>query len=153
MGFLNKLLGFRWSIYFVRNKNQLIYAMHENSVMELIDYVMVGYFKKGEKPVEPWSLYLNFNRKNKSIKLGPEHFNGLKKTPTLINAIQTIDPDWDVRRGEPVLIEVATKKYLKIRGPSMIELMEQKMNPQEILDIMNSEPDFYSVMDKVFGMS
>ncbi len=35
MGFLNKLFGFRWSLYIVQNENQLTYAMHEHSVMRM----------------------------------------------------------------------------------------------------------------------
>lgn len=35
MGFLNKLFGFRWSLYIVQNGNQLAYAMHEHSVIRL----------------------------------------------------------------------------------------------------------------------
>ena len=114
MGLLNKLFGFRWSLYIVRNENELIYAMHEHSVIELIDWVMVRYFEKGLSPIYPWSLYLNFNKKHKKIKLQSSYFNGLKVSDELMNQIYAIDPGWDVKPGEPVLVEVATKKNLKL---------------------------------------
>jgi len=114
MGFLNKLFGYRWSLYVIRNENELIYAMHEHSVIELIEWVLFGYFEKGLSPVEPWSLYLNFNKKHQRIKLGLQYFNGRKINNELINQIQSIDPGWDIKRGEPVFMEAATKKTLKI---------------------------------------
>lgn len=73
LGFFNKLFGFRWSLYVVENGNVLTYAMHEHAVMAMVGYVM-KYFADGGQPVEPWSLYLNFNHNHQSIKLGPEHF-------------------------------------------------------------------------------
>jgi hypothetical protein len=36
MGILNKLLGFRWSLYIVQNEKVLIYDMHCHSVMKIV---------------------------------------------------------------------------------------------------------------------
>ena len=36
MSFLNKFLGFRWSLYVVKNKNQLAYVMHEHSALRMV---------------------------------------------------------------------------------------------------------------------
>ncbi|MBI4001266.1 MAG: hypothetical protein HY348_05730 [Nitrospira defluvii] len=106
MGLLNNLPGFRWSLYIVRNGNQLAYAMHEHSVIRMAGYVM-GYFADGGRPVEPWSLYLNFNPKHQTIKLGPEHFtpDGENITPALLREIESIDPGWKVKGAEPVFEE------------------------------------------------
>ena len=148
MGLLNKIFGFRWSLYVVRNENELIYAMHEHSVIELIDWVMVGYFEKGLSPVKPWSLYLNFNKKHKKIKLKSAYFNGLRISDELMNAIQTIDPGWNVKAGEPVLVEVATKKNIKLRE----HIPGEKIDIQKMLDNINKprELTFNSIMDEVF---
>ncbi len=115
MGFLNKLFGFRWSLYVVQNGNKLAFAMHEHSVMRMLGYVM-GYFADGGRPVEPWSLHLNFNHKHQTIKLGPEHFtlDGENVTHVLIQQIESIDPGWKVKGAEPVFEEAATTKRIKI---------------------------------------
>ena len=149
MGIFNKLFGFRWSLYIVQNENQLAYAMHEHSVMRIAGYVM-GYFADGGKPVSPWSLYLNFNQKHTSFKLLPEHFtpDGENITAILIQQIESIDPDWQVKGSEPVFEEAATKKRIKISehtsGKIDIQAMLEKLNkPREIT--------FYSIMYEVFG--
>lgn len=149
MGLLNKLFGFRWSLYIVQNENQLAYAMHENSVVRMVGYVM-GYFADGGKPVEPWSLYLNFNHKQQTIKLGPEHFtpDGENVSPALILQIESIDPGWQVKGGKPIFEEAATKKRIKIT-----EYTPGRIDIQAMFDNIDkpSELTFNSVMDEVFG--
>lgn len=149
MGFLNKFFGYRWSLYIVQNGSQTAYAMHEHSVMQMLGYVM-GYFAKGGRPVEPWSLYLNFNQKNQTIKLGPEHFtlDGENVTAALILQIESIDANWKVKGAEPIFEEAVTKKRIKINehppGKIDINAMFECINkPREIT--------FYMVMDTVFG--
>jgi len=149
VGLLNKLFGFRWSLYIVQDGNKLAYAMHENSVVRMLGYVM-GYYSNGGRPVEPWSLHLNFNHKQKSIELGPEHFSstGENVTPELIRQISAIDSGWKVKGNEPVFEDAVTKKKLKIsnRGSGEIDL-------QAMIDNVGSakEPTFHSVMGQVFG--
>lgn len=149
MGVLNNLFGFRWSLYIVQNGTQLAYAMHEHSVIGMVGYVM-GHFADGARPVEPWSLYLNFNHKHQTIKLGPEHFtpDGEDVTPLLIQQIESIDPGWRVKGGEPVFEEAVTKKRLKIT-----EYTPGKIDFQAMFDNIDKprEPTFYRVMDEVFG--
>ena len=149
MGMWNKLLGFRWSLYVVQHDNQLAYAMHENSVLRMVGYVM-HYFADGGRPVDPWSLYLNFNHKHKTIKLQPEHFtsNGENITKLLIQQIEAMDPGWQVKGGEPIFEEAATKRRLKITEHEL-----GKIDLQKMMDSINKprEVTFYSVMDGVFG--
>jgi hypothetical protein len=149
MGFFNKLLGFRWSLYIVRDGNQLVYAMHEHSVFGMIGYVM-SCFANGGKPVEPWDLYLNFNHKHQLIKLGPEHFSsdGKQVTPLLIQQIESIDPGWRVKGGEPVFEDAVTKKRIKIT-----DHVPGKFDLQAMLDNIDKtpEPTFFSILDEVFG--
>ncbi len=149
MGFFNKFFGFRWSLYIVQNGTQLTYAMHEHSVIRMLGYVM-GYFANGGRPVEPWSLLLNFNRKHQTIKLGPEHFtsDGKYVTPALIQQIESIDPGWKVEGAKPVFEEAATKKRIKIS-----EYTPGHSNIQSMLDNIHKpgELTFYSVMDEIFG--
>ena len=145
MGFLNKLFGFRWSLYIVQNGNQLAYAMHEHAVIGMIGYVM-GYFADGGRPVEPWSLYLNFNHKHKSIKLEPEHFtpDGKNVIPLLIQQIESLDPGWKVKSGEPIFEVPATKKRIKIQESSHDFIQAAFGNkPHELT--------FFRVMNNVFG--
>lgn len=149
MGLLNRLFGFRWSLYIVRDGTKLAYAMHENSVARLAGYAM-AYFAGGARPVPPWSLYLNFNRAHKTILLEPHHFtsDGENVTQALIAEIEAIDPGWKVKGAEPIFEEAATKKRLKLSehptGRIDVEAMLRNLDkPREIT--------FYSVMDEVFG--
>ena len=134
MAFFNKLFGYRWSLYIVINDKELVYAMHENSVIRMLGYVM-GYFSMGNNPIIPWSLYLNFNHTNKVIKLNSNHFslNGENITQSLSQEIASIDSGWKVKGNEPVFEEVRTKNKLKITS------------------LNNNELTFYKVMDQVFG--
>lgn len=145
MGFLNKLFGFRWSLYIVQNENELVYAMHEHSATRMIGYVM-SYFANGGMPVEPWSLYLNFNHKHQKIRLGSEHFtpDGRNVSPLLIQQIEAIDPGWKVKSAEPVFEETATKKRIKI----------QEDDKAWITNISSGTPrelTFFRIIDEVFG--
>ncbi len=133
----------------IRNEKELIYAMHEHSVSQIIGYVM-RYFENSGKPVPPWSVYLNFNKNHKRIKLGPEHFSpdGKNISQMLINQIESIDPGWKVRGSEPVFEEVATRKRLKIGSREL-----GRIDLQKKLDDLNKpkEVTFFSVMRQVFG--
>lgn len=123
--------------------------MHEHSVMRMVGYVM-GYFAGGGRPVEPWSLYLNFKPKQQTIKLGPEHFShdGENVTPALIREIESIDPGWKVKGGEPIFEEAATKKRIKITEyvPGQIDIQTMFANIDK-----PREQTFYRVMDEIFG--
>ncbi len=59
MGFFNKLLGFRWSLYVVQDGNQLAYAMHEHSVMRMLGYSIV--WKSGAKRAAPRMLAVSYS--------------------------------------------------------------------------------------------
>ena len=150
MSVLNKLFGFRWSLYIVRNGG-IAFAMHENSVIRMVGYAM-SYFADGKEPIAPWELYLNFNHKHQTIKLTSQHFtpNGENPTPLLIQQIEAIDPGWKVKGGAPVFEEAATKRKLKISDTpkswttaNLQAMMENIDKPKELT--------FFSVMDMVFG--
>lgn len=133
----------------MRNENELVYAMHENSVMRMLGYVM-GFFADGGSPEPPWSLYINFNKKHEKIKLGPQHFtaDGENVTKDLVERVAAIDPGWRVSGSEPVFEEVATRKCLKLseRGHGELDLKKMLENinkPREVT--------FFSVMRQVFG--
>ncbi len=147
MGIFNKLFGFRWSLYIVRNENELYYAMDEHSVKRIIGHVM-RYFADGGKPVDPWSLYLNFNKKHQTIKLDPEHFTPAgDMTYTLIREIEGIDPGYEVPGGEPVFMDMRTKKELKIRHKVDFRNLQKEIDDA----VTSKEPTFFSIMDEVFG--
>lgn len=147
----NEFIGFRWSLYIVRDGKKLIYAMHENSVMRVIGYTM-GYFAGGAQPVVPWSLYLNFNQAQKTIRLQPHHFttDGENVTRALMAEIEAIDPGWRVEGAEPIFEEVATNRRLRISnstlGQNGLEAMLRDIDKPP-------QTSFHSVMDEVFGKS
>ena len=120
------------------------------------------------KPVHPWSLHLNFNKKHKNFILIPEHFTTEDKnyyTGLFIQELQKLDPKWKTSgrnsKVQPIFLEAATKKEIKISDmpngglSSLIgadgdtskfyEHMEDLMNQK------NKEPTFYDIMDDVFG--
>lgn len=154
MGLLNRLFGYRWSLYLVHD-GQLVYAMHQNSVIRILGYVM-NYFAKGE-PVHPWTLHLNFNHKHQSIQLKRNHFSpdGNNLSRELISEIERIDPGYRVQGGEPVFMYAPTKKVIPIsaHGIDLNDLsveaiqnsLEKMMNQEE------EEPSYYSIMDEIFG--
>lgn len=148
MGLFNKLFGFRWSLYLVRNENELIYAMHENSVMRNVGYCM-PYYIDGKNPVSPWGLHLNFNKNNTSFKLQSEHItpDGENITDSLIKKIETIDPGYRVKGGEPVFINAHTKKQLEIFHKTDYSNLQKEIDNAG----KPEEPTFYSIMDEVFG--
>lgn len=153
MGILNRLLGYRWSLYIVQNDNELCYAMHGDSVMGIVGYVMTN-FEDGLQPVEPWSLYLNFNHKNQTIKLVPEHFNGNRVSHRLIEEIEAIDTGWKLPYREPIFEEAATKKRLSISGKQQtIQEIFEKAKSEIAGNKKPEEVTFFSVMSVVFGKS
>jgi len=150
MGILSNLIGFRWSLYIVRNENELVYVMHENSVIRIVGYVM-KYYKNNSTPNSPWSLHLNFNKKHKSFKLEPEHFapDGENITNKLIKTIETIDPGYRVSGGDPVFMNAKTKQSIKLSQgfdlKSIQERLDNLSKPREIT--------FFSIMDEIFEKS
>lgn len=159
MSFFKKKLGFRWSLYITVNDNQVIYAMHENAVINLVGHVMRR-FSNGNKPTEPWSLYLNFNHTNQNIKLGPQHFSqdGERITPLLSQQIKSIDPGYQVPVGDPVFVELATGKILKVLDDDTSDLINIKTTQdmtkyleQRMANINKpKELTFFDILDQVF---
>jgi len=152
MGILNRLFGYRWSVYVVRNGNELLYALHEHCPVPLTGYLL-GYFKGRNEPVSPWSLHLNFNRTHEAFQLDSSYFlgSGDIQTSKLIGKIEEFDPKWRNRRGkEPVFMEMATKKVIPL---SSIETPVTTESFQAMIDNVgkSEELDFYSIMDGVFG--
>jgi len=144
MGFLNKLLGYRWSLYFVKNGDQLVYTLSHDSVKHLLLMVATK-FSAGKKPIEPWSLVLNFNHNHQTIKIEPEHFSSQGYPNDLIlKKIEAIDSKWDVKtKAEPSFIEAATNRNLPI---------SDNRSMQEMLDNVGKPYDtFYDILSEVFG--
>ena len=154
MGLLNKLFGYRWSLYVVANGKELRYAMHQHSVLRIVGYVM-RYFAGGGRPVPPWSLHLNFNKAHQSFALTPEHFtpDGENVSEALIHAVAQIDPGWRVAGGEPVFEEVPSRRRIKIADPIADHGDADKIY-KKLQARLGGEPQeetFFDVMDRVFG--
>ena len=114
MSLFNRIFGPRWSLRILKG-NTPAYAMHENSVIRLVGYMM-PYYSKGRCPLSPWIIYLTFNKRNKSIILEPEHFapDGRDLSSALIAEIRRIDPDYMVKGNEPEFEELPSGKKLPI---------------------------------------
>lgn len=147
---LFKKEGYRWSLYISRGENELVYAMHEDAVLRMVGYVM-KYFKNNSKPIEPWKLYLNFNKIDSFFELKPKHFtqSGEDVTPELIQKIQSIDPNYKVKGSKPVFMDVRTNERIKIRHKLSLE--EKLNNFEKYKEKKENTPTFFSIMDKVFG--
>lgn len=146
MGWFSKPKGYRWSVYFVHNGNELVYVMSENSIMRMLGYIM-GRYAHGGMTKSDWSIVLNYNYENRTILLSPHHFNedGTNVTQALISDIEEIDTGWKVKGAEPVFHEASTKKRIPLSS-GVIDLQKMiddaKTGKQEIT--------FSKVMDYVF---
>jgi hypothetical protein len=99
---------------------------------------------------------LNFNHTHKNIKLGSQHFtpDGQNVTPLLLQQIQSLDPGYDVKDGEPVFVEVASGKQLEISDvkPAQTVADMEAYLKQKMANINKpKEPTFFDVLDQVFG--
>jgi hypothetical protein len=161
---MNKLFGYRWSLYIARNEKEIVYALHDNDWFGII-ISMHKYFSKGLKPVPPWSLHLNFNKKHKNFILLPEHFNPEDNkyyTDLFIQELNKIDPKWKTSgrnsKVEPLFVEAATKKEIKIcHLPTggfncLIGDDGDASKFYELINQKNKEPTFYDIMDDIFGI-
>jgi len=151
VAFFIRSLNRRWSLYVVKN-NRSAYAMHANSVLHIVGYVM-GYFSKGRTPVSPWALYLCTN--GKKLLLGSEHFtpDGESPTQALIDQFAAMDSRWDGFSAGPIWFEdVEGKKEVAI-GNYTPGKMDWSKYIQSRLDDPGrpKETSFFSVMNEVFG--
>lgn len=145
----SSLFGSRWSLYFVKNSNEIAYAMHEDSPLRILGYVM-KYYADGSEPVAPWSLHLNCNRKHQEIRLDASHFSrdGKNITHALLLLVAAIDPDWRVGGSEPVFEDTVAKKRL----PLTSAVSEAAHADSHVGSTSSLEgPTFGSVMNRIFG--
>ncbi|MBF0419621.1 MAG: hypothetical protein HQL78_05585 [Magnetococcales bacterium] len=109
----------------------------------------MGAFANGGKPIEPWSLYLNFNHKHKSFKLESVHFSPDGEFPTqvLIKQIESIDPGWrEVGGSDPVFMDAATKKNIRLNVKFDIYDEYERLKNNEPREIT-----FFSILNEIFG--
>jgi hypothetical protein len=111
--FFNARKVSRWSLYFVREREGLRYALHNDAVDILLGYVSAP-IKKGKRISHDWELHLNFNFEHKSIKLVEPFFLKGNDSRILLDLIATIDPGWMVPRGELVFVDAQTQKQLPL---------------------------------------
>ena len=114
---LSKYFGFRWSLYVLRNKKELGFAMHSQNVGDLLGYIG-GWFERDGEPQNNYSFALNFNKTNKVIHLTKYHFkeDGLP-TNELWNLVRSIDKKFlgkpHLKINEFNFINVATGKKVE----------------------------------------
>lgn len=148
-----KSLNRRWSLHIVKG-NELAYAMHANSVTQLLGYI-IEYYASNRRPIEPWNLYLSTN--GQSLRLKREHFtaNGDSPAPCLLEQINSLDSRWRYfKTGDVWFEEVATQKELKITdAPPLGRNIATIQNDLEAMlrnPSANRETTFFSVMEEVF---
>lgn len=138
MDWIKRHLGPRWALYFVKNEKTLVYALFENSVYRLLSCVAC-FYAEGERPSTGWSLVLNFNRTDQTINLEADDFKmgevGLSKK--LLQRIVEIDPNYRVRDGRPIFIEIATNRRIPVLTlDEQLEIFEN--------NILSSHEDYFS---------
>jgi hypothetical protein len=148
MGLLNKIFGYRWSLYLIMNEKEVRYAMHENNVMRILGYVM-GYFEDGDSPKAPWSIELSFKGSQRRIRLQAIHFenNGTRVSEELMKQIEALDPNWQVAASTPVFEEFTTKKKLPITNFGI-----ENFDASSLIESMRrpAQTTFFSIMDTIF---
>jgi hypothetical protein len=147
--------GFRWSLYFVHKYEGLRYALHDDSVVYLLGYVLAP-IERGAKISPDWELHINFNFEHKAIRIVEEYFSGGDISKELLDQIAEIDPGWMVPHGQnPVFVDAHTKKQLSLgmrelvymsdaqRRASIERLIERRLNDE------NDEVTLDSVLSEV----
>jgi len=116
MGILNRFLGFKWSLYLIKNSNDLHLALHANHPLILLGFVMNRFSDRGEIAA-PWGLYINHNVTNKLLQLHSKHFTscGRGVTEQLKTQLASIDRNWTLGESTPpILVDPGTKNELDI---------------------------------------
>lgn len=110
-------LGMPWSVYVIRNGNELIAAAHVASPIAALGVIGIWVEDYGD-PVAPYSIGLNFNKDHTFVPLISENFDsfGYPKND-LVSQLAIIDPKCLKRRSYeenpiPYFTEPATKRQL-----------------------------------------
>ncbi|MGI0133728.1 MAG: hypothetical protein ACREBW_02060 [Candidatus Micrarchaeaceae archaeon] len=148
MGVLDWIFGFRWSLIVMHGQDNL-YVLNENNAMCLAGFIM-GFYGDGGEPVPPWSLHLCCNKFRRSFELRPEHFaaDGRRATDLFTQQLEAIDPNWRVPHGDPIFIEVATKRRIPL---SNAPTLSDPKSFERMFTTPKHQQTFYSVMRDVFG--
>lgn len=143
--------GFRWSLYFVDKCEGLRYALHENSVILLLGYVLAP-IENGKHISDDWTLHLNFNLKQKSIPLIEGYFSTNTIAPELLAKIAAIDPGWMVESGIPVFVDARTRAALPLGsyGVAFQTESERLQSIERMLSGSKDQPSLDTVMREVF---
>lgn len=163
MGIFSSLFGYKWSMYF-RNDGAIEYAMHENSVIRILGYVLTPFIEhKAPKP--PWDVVVNFNVTHHWLKLHEDHFmltqEGPYKgeptlSPLLLSELASIDSNFRTRRGgEPIFEEGRTKKKIPVYGSrySSVDNFAQNAGRDAISDAFSGrerEVNYYQICNSIF---
>jgi hypothetical protein len=168
MGIFRKLFskltggGFRWSCFFIKG-DETVYSMHEHSVLRLVAPIM-GHYHKGQIPQSPWMILLQFNKckdpMQSWIMLSPDHFKkeGETVSELLTQEIAKIDPGWMVAGGDPVIVEVATKKQIPLYDKGVTQVLKThdhyKHFSQMMSDLESNKPKertFHDILNEIFN--
>ncbi|MDB4668806.1 hypothetical protein OAF50_02655 [bacterium] len=168
MGIFRKLFskltggGFRWSCFFIKG-DETVYSMHEHSVLRLVAPIM-GHYHKGQIPQSPWMILLQFNKckdpMQSWIMLSPDHFKkeGETVSELLTQEIAKIDPGWMVAGGDPVIVEVATKKQIPLYDESHMQAIKSGNSLKYYSDLVRNfdsnkpkERTFHGILSEIFN--
>jgi hypothetical protein len=113
---LRKKLGWRWSIYVLRDRKELGFAMHSHNVGDLLGYIG-GWFDRRGDPPGRYSFALNFNINHTVIHLSGGDFSaGGNPTDALWERVLSADPEAPKQRhlglGQFEWLNAATRKSI-----------------------------------------
>ena len=87
---LQKKLGYRWSLLLLENKSVQIAHFHAHNAGDLVGYINGALSRNGD-PEEPYSFCLNFNHDHSTIHLTAKDFDDDGRS--LMRRIEEIDPE------------------------------------------------------------
>ena len=114
---MNKLFGYRWSLYISDNNRVIHYAAHSDNVYTLL-FAVAELFLDSGNPKEPWKIYINYNKKQKEILLDKElftkdGFHGISRE--LIDKIRLLDNNFEKRLPDekPIFIDLINNREVR----------------------------------------
>ena len=145
-GFVSAHKGFRWSLYFVHQRDGLKYALHENAVFVLLGYV-AAQIERGGRISSDWQVFANFNHGKKHILLREKDFPSGEVSDDLVARIESLDKDFMVPGGKPVFVDVVSKAVLPLGGSyeAVFQGREERLQSIEAMLRGNSADDRVSL--------
>lgn len=149
-GSLKNLFGkHTWSVLFILNNTNPIYALHDESAVRMLKY-LGGYFERDFLRAG-WTVMLQHNASKKQIPVEKAHFKnqGNDIALALLNQIEICESITKPKGEGPIFIEIASKKKIPIPSPE--EQQKELMRTENSFMKVKKKLSFYTIMnDQVF---